>query len=93
MRNAKRLLATIIFLLGGIILMQLGGMNSTQPSKKQTILAFQRGKSLICQASLGGRASILVNKKDDWYIYKKQYFKKGDELINIAYCTLVEAGA
>ncbi len=92
MRNAKKVLATIIFLLGIIILMQLGDMNSTQTTKKQTILSFQRGKSLICQASLGGRASILVNKKDDWNIYKKQYFKKGDEVINVAYCTLVEAG-
>ena len=92
MRNAKRVLAIIIFLLGGIILMQLGFTNSTQTTKKQTILAFQRGKSLICQDSLGGRASILVNKKSDWHIYKKQYFKKGDEVINVAYCTLVEAG-
>jgi hypothetical protein len=93
MRNAKRLLATIIFLLGGIILMQLGGMNSTQTTEKQTMLAFQRSKNLICQASLGGRTAVLVNKKSDWYIYKKQYFNKGDELINVAYCTLVEVGA
>lgn len=72
--------------------MQLGFTNNTQTTKKQTILAFQRGKSLICQASLGGRASVLVNKKGGWHLYKKQYFKKENDLLNIAYCTLVETG-
>ena len=77
MRNAKRLLVIMIFVLGSIIFMQLRDINNMQTTKKQTIFSFQRGKSLICQVSLGGRASILINKKND-------------ELINIAYCTLIE---
>lgn len=34
----------------------------------------------------------IVNTKIGYTLYKDKYFKKGNELINIKYCTQVEEG-
>ena len=57
---------------------------------KLNVLHFQKSKELICRTSLGGRASVLVNKQSGYTLYKGKYFKKGNELIDIEYCTQVE---
>ena len=64
--------------------------NPDNRNPKLNIQHFKNNKSLICQNSLGGGSAILINKKDGWELYKKQYFKKGEELLNIEYCTQVE---
>ena len=81
----------IIFLIIEVIAL-IGFSRLPQNDPTSLILSFQRSSNLICQASLGGRASLLVNKHDGWSIYKNKYFKKGDELVKITYCTQVERG-
>lgn len=47
----------------------------------------ENGGSFICQNSvLKGANSYLVSKSNGWDIYKEQYFKKGDLLLETQYC-------
>ena len=64
--------------------------NPDNTNPKLNISHFQKNKDLACQTSLGGRTSILVNKQSGYSLYKGEYFKKDDELINIEYCTQIE---
>jgi len=89
-KSFKIIIYIIAFIILWMIFINIEHQDNT--NLKPNILHFQNNKELICQTSLGGRASIIVNKKNGYSIYKDKYFKKGNELINIKYCTQVEEG-
>ena len=88
----KKPFKIFIYIIGFMILwmMYINLESPDNNNPKLNILHFQNNKELICQTSLGGRVSVLVKKKNGYSIYKDKYFKKGNELINIKYCTQVE---
>jgi len=90
----KKPFKIIFYVIGFVILWMIfiNFQHTDNTNLKPNILPFQNNKDFICQTSLGGRASIIVNKKSGYSIYKDKYFKKGNELINIKYCTQVEEG-
>lgn len=54
---------------------------------KEKIKAFYNGKTIICKAgALQKKHHYLVSIKEGWSVYKDNYFKKNDLLLEIINC-------
>ncbi|MBE0514992.1 hypothetical protein [Sulfurimonas sp.] len=81
----------IIVIVGSIFmgiayLLKLGinYMNSFDMDEK--IEAFANQKTLLCSTGIANNQKMLVSKNSNWEIYKKEYFKRDDMLLEIRLC-------
>ena len=81
----------IIVIVGSIFmgiayLLKLGinYMNSFDMDEK--IEAFKNQKTLLCSTGIANNQKMLVSKNSKWEIYKKEYFKRDDMLLEIRLC-------
>jgi len=81
----------IIVIVGSIFmgiayLLKLGinYMNSFDMDEK--IEAFANQKMLLCATGIANNQKMLVSKNSNWEIYKKEYFKIDDMLLEIRLC-------
>lgn len=81
----------IIVIVGSIFmgiayLLKLGinYMNSFDMDEK--VEAFENQKTLLCSTGITNNQKMLVSKNSNWEIYKKEYFKRDDMLLEIRLC-------
>jgi len=87
-KKVNRAWKMILFSAIAVSLMQAGCSQPLENNAKQAIISFKKGDNLICQVSFGNRASLLINKHNGWSLYKKQYFKKGEQLLSVGFCNV-----
>lgn len=75
-----------ILFMGFMYMLKLGinYMNSFDMDEKAE--AFQNGKTFICSTGLTGNQKVLVSKDGNWEIYKEEYFKRDNLLLEIRLC-------
>lgn len=80
-----------IFIVGsifmGIVYLLKSGVNYINTfdmnAKKE---AFENKKTFLCATGITNNQKMIVNKNNGWEIYKKEYFKKEDMLLEIRLC-------
>lgn len=78
-------IVTIIFM-GFMYLLKTGINYTNEFDVDEKIESFQNGKTFICSIGLMGNQKILVNKNNNWEIYKTAHFKKDDLLLEMRLC-------
>lgn len=56
----------------------------------EKVEAFENQKMLICSTGITNNQKMLVNKNNNWEIYKEKYFKREDMLLEIRICMVEE---
>ncbi len=56
-------------------------------SKKE---AFEKNQTLLCATGITNNQKLLVSKSKNWEIYKENYFKREDMLLEIRLCRVEE---
>lgn len=81
----------VIFIVGSIFMgfvymlkQGINYMNSFDMDEK--IEAFANQKTLLCSTGIANNQKMLVGKNSNWEIYKKEYFKRDDLLLEIRLC-------
>ncbi|MDD5156821.1 hypothetical protein [Sulfurimonas sp.] len=85
----------IIVIVGSIFmgiayLLKLGinYMNSFDMDEK--VEAFENQKTLLCSTGITNNQKMLVSKNSNWEMYKNEYFKRDDMLLEIRLCVVEE---
>ena len=81
----------IILLMGIIVLIPVFIIKSSSDlinkhTSKDLLKAFSNGTELKCSTNPLGGEVYVVSNKNGWKIYKKQYLKKGDLIVDIVNC-------
>lgn len=78
-------MVTALFM-GIVYLLKLGINYANTFDTDAKIEAFENQKSFICTTGITNSQKLLVNKNNSWEIYKKEYFKRDDMLLEIRLC-------
>jgi hypothetical protein len=83
----------VIFIVGsifmGFIYMLKQGINYINSfDMDEKIEAFENQKTFFCSIGIANNQKMLVSKNSNWEIYKKEYFKRDDMLLEIRLCRL-----
>ena len=81
----------IIVIVGSIFmgiayLLKLGINYINSFDMDEKIEAFKNQKTLLCSIGIANNQKMLVSKNSNWEIYKKEYFKRDDMLLEIRLC-------
>lgn len=82
-------IVSIVFM-GFMYLLKIGinYVNTFDMDKK--IEAFQKEKTFFCTTGIINNQKMLVSKKNNWEVYKNEYFKREDMLLEIRLCKVQE---
>lgn len=81
----------LLFLVMITIIFLISYLDDDSREKDKTVKLFKSDVALICKKSLFINANaVLVKQSNGWHIYNKEYFIKGDEMLNIMNCSVAE---
>ena len=69
-----------------IYILKLGMNHINSFDMDEKIEAFANQKTLLCSTGIANNQKMLVSKNSNWEIYKKEYFKRDDLLLEIRLC-------
>ena len=79
--------SVIAILFMGFMYLLKQGMNHINTfDMDKKIEAFQNQKRFLCATGITNNQRLLIDKNNNWEIYKKTYFKKEDMLLEIRLC-------
>jgi hypothetical protein len=76
--------------MGILYLLKLGINYTNSFDMDEKIEAFANQKTLLCATGITNSQKLLVNKNNNWKIYKETYFKREDMLLEIRLCRVEE---
>ncbi|WP_310440970.1 hypothetical protein [Sulfurimonas sp.] len=76
--------------MGILYLLKLGINYTNSFDMDEKIEAFENQKTLLCSTGITNNQKLLVNKNNNWEIYKEKYFKREDMLLEIRICMVEE---
>lgn len=83
----------VVFIVGSIFMgfiytlkQGINYMNSFDMDEK--VEAFENQKTFFCSTGIANNQKMLVSKNSNWEIYKKEYFKRDDMLLEVRLCRL-----
>lgn len=76
--------------MGILYLLKLGINYTNSFDMDEKIEAFANQKTLLCSTGVTNNQKLLVNKNNNWEIYKEKYFKREDMLLEIRICMVEE---
>lgn len=76
--------------MGAMYLMKLGinYINTFDLDSKKE--AFEKDQTFLCATGITNNQKLLVSKSKNWEIYKENYFKREDMLLEISLCRVEE---
>jgi hypothetical protein len=78
-------LVSVLFM-GSMYMLKLGINYINSFDMDEKIEAFANQKTLLCSTGIANNQKMLVSKNSNWEIYKKEYFKIDDMLLEIRLC-------
>ncbi|MCK9454739.1 hypothetical protein [Sulfurimonas sp.] len=69
-----------------IYILKLGMNHINSFDMDEKVEAFANQKTLLCSTGIANNQKMLVSKNSNWEIYKKEYFKRDDLLLEIRLC-------
>lgn len=79
-----------IIFMGILYLLKLGINYTNSFDMDEKVEAFENQKTLLCSTGITNNQKLLVNKNNNWEIYKEKYFKREDMLLEIRICMIEE---
>ncbi|ABB43512.1 hypothetical protein Suden_0231 [Sulfurimonas denitrificans DSM 1251] len=76
--------------MGILYLLKLGINHTNSFDMDEKVEAFENQKTLLCSTGITNNQKLLVNKNNNWEIYKEKYFKREDMLLEIRICMVEE---
>ncbi|MDD3506750.1 MAG: hypothetical protein PHX65_09425 [Sulfurimonas sp.] len=72
--------------MGFMYMLKLGMNHINSFDMDEKVEAFANQKTLLCSTGITNNQKMLVSKNSNWEIYKKEYFKIDDMLLEIRLC-------
>ncbi|TKI69022.1 hypothetical protein FCU45_08655 [Sulfurimonas crateris] len=82
-------LVSVLFT-GSMYMLKLGINHINSFDMDEKVEAFANQKKLLCSTGIANNQKMLVSKNNNWEIYKNEYFKRDDLLLEIRLCRVEE---
>lgn len=93
-KGEKSSLKAVLFIFIGsyLFIMMLSSLIALyeKSDAKEKIKSFYHGKTIICKTGAFKKNNYLVLEKEKWSVYKDEFFKKDDLLLEIINCEVKE---